>query len=209
MTKNYLPLFLSLFVTCFIFGQSKEDIKKITADYNVAKLKEKEAFYRKKSASDKQKAIAVARQRNWPIYIENPDGSIKELMRLTPEGLPIYYATDNVNAARTTRTNHLNTGGSLGLNLDGQGMTVRVWDGGLVRTNHISFGNRVVAVDATGTTTILHATHVTGTMVAGTNVPSAKGMASQASARTFDWNSDEAEAAAERQARPPPCGRGT
>lgn len=197
MKKNYLLLFFSLLVSCSIFGQSQEDVKKITSNYNIAKLKEKEAFYRKKAANDKQKAIAVARQKNWPIYVENSDGSIKELMRLTPEGLPIYYATDNVAAARATRTNFLNTGGSLGLNLDGQGMTVRVWDGGLVRTNHVSFGNRVTAIDATGTTTILHATHVTGTMVAGSNIAAAKGMASQASARTFDWTADEAEAVAE------------
>ncbi len=197
MKKNYLIMLLSLFTSCSIFGQSKEDIKKITAEYNIANLKAKEAFYRKKAANDKQKAIAVARQKNWPIYVENPDGSIKELMRLTPEGLPIYYATDNVTAARSTRTNHINSGGSLGLSLDGQGMTVRVWDGGLVRTNHNSFGNRVIAVDATGTTTILHATHVTGTMVAGSSIAAAKGMASQANARTFDWDADEAEAAAE------------
>jgi len=197
MNKNYLPLFLSIFVYCSVFGQSPEDVKKITADYDVAKLKEKEAYYRKRSNTEKQKAIAVAKQRNWPIYIETPEGGIKELMRLTPEGLPIYYVTDNVNAARSTRTNHLNTGGSLGLTLDGQGMTVRVWDGGNVRTNHNAFGNRVLALNATDANTVLHATHVTGTMVASANPASVKGMASQANARTFDWDEDDAEAVAE------------
>ncbi len=197
MKRNYSLLVLIIFVSCSVFGQSQEDIKKITADYDIAKLKEKEAYYRKKSIAEKQKAIAVAVQRNWPIYVENQDGSIKELMRLTPEGLPIYYVTDNVNAARSTRTNHLNTGGSLGLNLNGQGMTVRVWDGGNVKTNHNAFGTRVTAVDATDETTALHPTHVTGTMVAAGTPVTVKGMASQANARTFKWTADDAEATAE------------
>ncbi|WP_284650913.1 S8 family serine peptidase [Flavobacterium terrisoli] len=197
MKKNYLLLLLTIFVSCSVFGQSQEDIKKITAEYDIAKLKQKEAFYRKRDRAEKQKAVATALQRNWPIYVEGPNGSIKELMRLSPEGLPIYYATDNVNAAKTTRANHLNSGGSLGLNLDGQGMTARVWDGGNVRTNHNSFGGRVVAVDLSGTETVLHATHVTGTVVAGANIAAAKGMASQANARTFDWGEDDAEAVSE------------
>ncbi|RKS01160.1 S8 family serine peptidase [Flavobacterium sp. 102] len=197
MKKNYSLLLLILFISGSVFGQSQENIKKITAEYDMAKLKEKEASYRKRATAEKQKAIATAKQRNWPIYEETPEGGIKELMALTPEGLPIYYTTDNVNAARTTRTNHLNTGGSLGLNLDGQGMTVRVWDGGNVRTNHTAFGSRVVAVDAATTNTILHATHVTGTMVASANPANVKGMASQANARTFDWGFDDAEVVSE------------
>jgi subtilisin-like proprotein convertase family protein len=197
MKKNYLLLLLSIFVSSSVFGQSQEDIKKITAEYDIAKLKQKEAYYRKKSSAEKQKAIATAKQRNWPIYVETPEGGIKELMGLTPEGLPLYYVTDNVNAARSTRANHLNTGGSLGLTLDGQGMTVRVWDGGNVRTTHSAFGSRVLALNATDVTTVLHATHVTGTIVASASPAAVKGMASQASARTFDWDADDAEAVAE------------
>lgn len=109
MKKNYSLLLLILFISGSVFGQSQENIKKITAEYDMAKLKEKEASYRKRATAEKQKAIATAKQRNWPIYEETPEGGIKELMALTPEGLPIYYTTDNVNAARTTRTNHLNT----------------------------------------------------------------------------------------------------
>ena len=110
--------------------KNPEEIKKITANYDLVKLKEKEEYYRKKSQTEKRKAIAKALEKNWPLFIEKPDGTISELIRLSPEGLPIYYRTDNVNAAKSTRTNHINTGGSLGLNLNGQGMTVRVWDGG-------------------------------------------------------------------------------
>ena len=119
-------------------------------------------------------------------------------MKLTPEGLPIYYYTTNVDAAKSTRTNHLNTNGSLGLNLNGQGMTVRVWDGGNVRTAHNAFGGRVtIGDDASNTANIFHATHVTGTMIASANPANIKGMASQANARTFNWTDDESEAISE------------
>jgi hypothetical protein len=111
MKKKYSLLFSILLVCGSVIGQSKEDIQKITAEYNLSKLKEKEAYYRKKAREQKEKAVAVAKTKNWPIYTVKDDGSVSELMKLTPEGLPIYYSTTNVDAARTTRTNHLNTNG--------------------------------------------------------------------------------------------------
>lgn len=198
MKKKYLLLISTLFVFGAIFGQSKEDIQKITAGYNISILKEKEVYYRKKTREEKQKAVAVAKAKNWPIYTVKEDGSISELMKLSPEGLPIYYTTNNVAAAKSTRVNHLNTGGSLGLNLNGQGMTVREWDGGNVRTTHNAFGGRVTVVDdASNTATIFHATHVCGTLIAAASPASVKGMAYQANARTFNWTDDESEAISE------------
>jgi subtilisin-like proprotein convertase family protein len=198
MKIKYALLF-SIFLVCStIFGQSNEDIQKITATYDLTKLKEKEAYYSKKAREEKEKAIAVALANNWPIYTAKEDGSISELMKLSPEGLPIYYSTDNVASARSTRTNHLNTGGTLGLNLNGQGMTVREWDGGNVRATHTAFGGRVTVVDdPTNTANIFHATHVCGTLIAAASPSSIKGMAYQANARTFNWTNDESEAISE------------
>ena len=200
MKNNSLSLLFLSLLSFSIFAQTQDDIKKITANYDLAKLKEKENFFKSKSQADKQKAIAIALQNNWPIRIEKPDGTISELMRISREGFPIYYTTDNVNAARTTRTNHLNSGGSLGLNLNGQGMTARVWDGGNVRTTHNAFGGRVAVIDDPLTSaTIFHATHVTGTMVASANPTTVKGMAPEANARTFNWTDDLGEVYAEAQ----------
>jgi subtilisin-like proprotein convertase family protein len=162
-------------------------------------LKEKEEFYRKKQETEKRKALAAAKINNWPEFIQKEDGSMAELMKLTPDGYPIYYSTDNVNAAKSTRTNHLHSGGSLGLNLEGQGMTVRVWDGGRVRATHNAFGGRVTVVDDPTETLSAHSTHVTGTMIASANPASVKGMAPQATARTFNWTDDETEALSEIQ----------
>lgn len=200
MKKNCLFFLSVFFVFSSIFGQTKEDVKKITNEYNLPLLKQKEAFYKKKARIEKDKAVAAALSKGWPILTVKEDGSISELMKLSPDGFPIYYSTANVNAAKSTRANHLNTGGSLGLNLNGQGMTVRVWDGGNVRTTHNAFGGRATVVDdPTNNTTAAHPTHVTGTMIAGPSPASVKGMAYQANARTFNWTDDESEAISEIQ----------
>lgn len=199
MKKNILLLAVCSFISFTTIGQTKEEIKKITANYDLVKLKAKEVFLKNKAKVEKEKAIAMAKEKNWPLTIDKNDGGFMELIRVTRDGFPIYYSTDNVAAARSTRTNFLNSGGALGLNLNGQGMTVRVWDGGNVRDTHTAFGGRVTVVDNTNSasTNIFHATHVTGTMIASANPSNIKGMAPSANARTFDWFSDEAEAVSE------------
>jgi hypothetical protein len=115
-------------------------------------------------------------------------------------GVPLYYANDNVKAAKSTRTDFLNTGGGLGLNLDGQNMKVATWDGGPTLITHVEFLNnsnqsRVTTPDASASNPESeHSTHVSGTIIAkGTN-PLAKGMAPQATLASFDWDNDSSEA---------------
>ena len=200
MKKNYFLLLTIIFISCSVFGQSQADVKKIIANYDMTKLKNTEAFYRKKEQADKRKAIAVALTKNWPLSIKDADGNFSELMRLSADGFPLYYSTQNVNAARTTRANHLNSGGSLGLTLNGQGMVVREWDGGNVRASHNAFDGRVAVIDnPSSSSTASHPTHVCGTMVASASPSAVRGMAYQANARTFDWDSDDSEAISEAQ----------
>jgi serine protease AprX len=112
------------------------------------------------------------------------------------DNTPIYTTTDNLNAARATGTMHLQIGGSLGLDLDGAGRTVGVWDGGPLTADHVEFQNetntasRIINVEVIntegGTETTNHGTHVTGTISAKGINPAAKGMATAALIRT--WN---------------------
>ena len=201
MKKPQLFALIFAFFCAFSFSQTKEDVAKIIKEYDVEKIQQKITYFEKLEESEKAKAIAAANKNGWPITIKGDDGSFQELMKLTPDGFPIYYSTTNVNAAKSTRANFLNTGGGLGLTLDGQGMVARVWDGGTVRRSHNGFTGRVTTVDnPSGTTYSDHATHVTGTMIAlPWNFTSAgvKGMASAATARTFYWDNDESEALSE------------
>ena len=78
---------------------------------------------------------------------------------------PIYFTTFNTDAAESTRTNHLHSGGSLNLNLMGKDMTAHVWDAGIARITHQEYdgsggSNRYSVGD--GTTSLhFHAAHVT------------------------------------------------
>lgn len=202
MKIRTLLFVFSVLSSGFVFSQTKEDVEKITKDYDLQKIKELEVSLRKKEVSEKKEAYQAASIKGWPLTIKGEDGSVQELMKLTPDGFPVYYSTQsNVAAAISTRANYLNTGGGLGLSLDGQGMTARIWDQGTVRRTHNGFGGRLTTVDdPSGTVYASHGTHVSGTVVTNTWAGSSatvKGMAFQAEARTFTWDDDEAEAISE------------
>ena len=200
MKKTYLLSLLLLLIANLTYSQTKEDVAKIVGSYDLAKIKELQFELKQKTTLEKQKAEAAAIVNNWPIRVVGKDGSISELMKLTPDGFPIYYTNNNANAAKSTRANHLNTGGTLGLDLNGQGMVARVWDGGTVRASHNLFSGRVTVVDDPSSTTYAaHGTHVTGTIMASNAVATTKGMAYMAQARTFEWTDDNSEALSEVQ----------
>lgn len=122
------------------------------------------------------------------------DGVKKEIYDVINNTEVLYYSTSNFNAARTARTDRLYSGGSLGLNIQGQGMYAYVWDGGSARNTHVEFPNgKVISLD--GSAFEDHATHVTGTIVAQGITASLRGLAFNASAFSFDWNNDYAEMA--------------
>jgi len=198
--KIILILFLSLKFTPS-FSQNAKEIATIVKSYDLKKLQQLQKYYENQSRIQKQQALKAAKLNNWPEFIKNENGSVDELMKLTSDGKPLYYSVNNKDAAKSTRTNFLNSGGGLGLTLDGQNMTARVWDAGKVRTTHQEFGGRVTVNDniAGPTGNHFHATHVTGTIAAAGVVANAKGMAPLAQVRTFDWTNDVSEAISEVQ----------
>jgi len=137
-----------------------------------------------------------AKQHNIPIAFENDKGVFFELQYISDEGVPMYYKTDNRNAAKTISTDKVYSGGGAGLSLDGTGIIPREWDGGGVRRGHQEFGGRVTQVD-NPSSTHWHSTHVAGTIMAAGVQSAAKGMAYNADLRAFDWNSDNSEMASE------------
>lgn len=124
------------------------------------------------------------------------NGAVREIFDINPDGTIAYYSTSNSTASRTARANRLYSGGTLGLNVQGQGMTVGVWDGGSARTTHVEFPDGKV-FSGDGGELDDHATHVMGTVVAAGLTPTLRGIAFDASARSYDWNSDYSEMANE------------
>ena len=135
MKSKILLTFLLIFSFSLVFSQTKEQKKRITKDYNISHLHDLSILFHNNAKANKMKALALAKKNNWKVRYEE-DGNLFELMRVSSIGTPIYYTTYNVDASKSTRANTLNTGGLLGLNLDGQDMTAHVWDGGLARITH-------------------------------------------------------------------------
>ncbi|MDF1571348.1 MAG: S8 family serine peptidase [Bacteroidales bacterium] len=142
--------------------------------------------------SDKQYAEAFARENGIPIRVVYEDGTIHEIRRISKLGQPEYYTTHNLNAAKTTSTNKLWQDGELGLDLDGSGIVVGVWDGGHVRTSHKEFESRARTID-NAEEVIFHATHVAGTIAAAGIRSDARGMAGKSIIDSYDWDGDNSE----------------
>ena len=202
--KNLLTFtFCLIFIS--IFAQTKKERAKIVSSYDKDRISNLKSEL---LSNDKLNKTAIAQ-----FLIENPgfkriirsqDGSIKKIKYII-DNQPIYVTTHNAGSAEATRTNFLHPGGGLNLNLEGENMTIGVWDGDNVRDTHSEFqsnnftqGSRISspdfgASDAYGN----HATHVAGTIIATGINESVKGMAPKASVISYDWDADSVEAANE------------
>lgn len=209
MLKNYYfkgTLFTVLFCSMLTtFGQTKSQRTQITKEYNTKEIKKLSSSFLEKQKTNKKAAITFAKANNIPVSVTLNDGGFAELQKVNADGSLLYYRTFNVAAARSTRTNYLNTGGGLGLSVDGQNMTAYVWDGGHARVTHQEYDgvggtNRVSVEDAStegGTQLNFHAAHVTGTICASGFAANAKGMAAHSKVKGYMWNNDLSEATTE------------
>jgi len=195
-------LVILMLVSVSIQAQTQEQRQRITSRYNTSLLNQLSGEFLSNSKAVQQRLEARAKQLNIEVELTLDNGSYAELQKILQDGTPIYYQTYNVDAARSTRTNHLNIGGSTGFNLDGQNMTAYVWDGGHARVTHQEYQNSessrvtLMDTDSEGLDLNFHAGHVTGTIMASGVVPNAKGMAPQAQVAGYKWNDDLAEATA-------------
>lgn len=160
----------------------------------------KEAFIAKVNRESKEKAAKLQRMaavKGWPLVVNGEDGRISTLHDVTVDGYPLYYTTMNAGSALTSRANKLYPGGSAGLNLTGSGIRLGIWDGGHVRTSHITFSTaRASNRDTTQRGQPNHPTHVAGTMVGnGGSNANAKGIAYEATLWAYDWDGDTQEMA--------------
>jgi len=124
-----------------------------------------------------------------------------ELM-FVENGRPYYYATDNANAAISTATDLVRN--TSPYNLNGEGYTVGIWDGGSVLSTHQEFNsNSVARVNVKdGASSHWHSTHVGGTIGAEGDVASALGMAPSVTIDSYDWNLDQVEVASRAASYP-------
>lgn len=177
-----------------VFAQTEEQRKAIIADTNVERLQELATEYDKAFKENHAKALQMAEEKGWRITFVDENGSGHELQGVSEEGLPIYNKTLNQGSAVTARVDKINSGGSMGLNLNGQNMRVGVWDQNHPRLTHQDFGGRAVVADASATAESFHSTHVLGTIISsGANNSAGRGLAYQAEAWVNNWTNDITE----------------
>ena len=117
MTKILLNLgvvIAILCVSCETVAQS--DIALVTRK---AELQALSKNLKKRDESDRRQVQEFARRTGIPVRRELPNNRVLELQRIAPGIGPIFYITNNVDAADTVSTDEVWPGGSSGLDLDG------------------------------------------------------------------------------------------
>jgi hypothetical protein len=178
-----------------IEAQNDAALEWIRSKTNVEALRQKAQEWRVRDSLRYVEAVAKAKEKGWPIRTEDSTG-VTEIAFLDERGRPVYRTTTNTDAAISTQTDLVHSGGGAGYDLNGENMTIGEWDGGGVLTTHEILTGRVTQRD-TPVATNYHATHVAGTLIgsdAGNN--GSQGMAPDAMLDAYDWNSDNTEMAA-------------
>lgn len=207
MKEKILFLFFICLIINSAFSQTNAEREKITQSYNLIYIEQL------KKELDNE---FIKRENRISIYLKNNNLTTKKVIEEgesrtiydVVDGNPIYRITHNVNSAKATKTDRLQPGGSLGLNLEGLNMVIGVWDEESARGTHDEFKDyqavpmsRVVYPEFGDAgflgTTSNHGTHVAGTLIGKGVNPDAKGMAPKATLRSFDWTSDDTEALTE------------
>ncbi|NNL91457.1 MAG: S8 family serine peptidase [Saprospiraceae bacterium] len=122
--------------------------------------------------------------------LENKGYTIFEIKNNQPQ----YRKVFNSDAAIAMEVDAVRAGGELGLTLDGEGMNIGIWDGGLIRTTHQEYEGRIKYFDSSGSTVFSnHATGVAGTLLGTGLNPNARGMAPMAEGIAYNFINDTQE----------------
>ena len=179
----------------YVHAQTPEQRAKIVSRYDMEALEALRVRLQDEYNANMEKARAMAAEKGWPLVIDTPE-YYATLEGVLETGEPLYSGTFNQGSVVTSRTNHLQAGGALGLNLQGANMAVGVWDQNHPRITHNDFGDRLFTLDGSNVAASFHSTHVTGTMVSsGLNNSAGRGYAPLAFCWVNDWSNDLAEQA--------------
>ncbi|WP_207494854.1 S8 family serine peptidase [Aridibaculum aurantiacum] len=179
-------------------AQSPEQRKQVQAASNVAALNKQLVNINSRLQRDEAAVQAYLQRTPGAKRYFEKNGSLYYIKYIDAQGNPVYINTKNVESCDMIGANQLHPGGSVGANIDGTGMVAGIWDGGQVRSTHELLAGKVTmqaGQTLNSTKGNNHMTHVSGTMVGKVlaNQPSARGIAFGATARNYDWTSDQAE----------------
>lgn len=192
---KYFYVLIGVFCSSSLFSQSKEELKSVIENTNVSQLMELNKQFQAEYVERQERINDYLLKNPQVSRVVKDEFSKKEIYDVI-NGEVSYYETSNFGSSITIRANTLYSGGSLGLNVQGQGMKAFVWDAGGARTTHVEFPNNKVNI-LDGAALDDHATHVTGTIVAQGITANLRGIAFNGSVDSYNWTNDYAEMADE------------
>lgn len=198
MKKIFVLIFVS--VLSVSWSQDRRSIDYIKSNSNIKELESLKIKFQDKFEAESLLISEFLKNNSSYQKSFTIDGVLYDIYTII-DGKPVYRTTDNINSAKATKTNSLQVGGDLGLNLTGNGMYVGVWDGGSVLKTHVEFQNgsttRIITPDNLLSSTHYHATHVAGTIAASGVDNNAKGMATESIVLSYNWANDYSEVLSE------------
>jgi serine protease AprX len=198
LKHNFLIFIIFVIANNFVsYGQTKQEKAKIASTYDQEKINLLNTYFADTFEKQNKRLVKLKALYNWPDTLVTKDGSIASLITVNYLDVPMYVSTMNDEAAQMQNARSLQTGGLLGLNIEGQGMIVGVWDGDKVRDTHNAFSGRIIPGEFL---TVLdgHATHVAGTIASnGIGDLNARGIAPQASIKSYRFRQTQMQGADE------------
>jgi hypothetical protein len=179
VNKTYLFAWILLFGLLDCYSQQSQSLQLLNQKQQII------------DQSRATRVSAFANEKSIPISFNTTEGQHFLLVDIE-NGIPVYLSGLNSDAALTTGASRIQ-GGMLGLNVEGEGILIGVWDEGSV-IDHVELGARVLSIEVIDSKT--HASHVTGTLIASGINPLAKGMAPKATVTNWYFNNDLAEMSA-------------
>ncbi|MEE1899251.1 S8 family serine peptidase [Flavobacterium rakeshii] len=183
-----------------------EQKAKILSHYNLEEGNKLAKALKKEASENYEKALQMAEQNGWPLKLKSEEG-VSYLTGVTETGFPVYKGNYNndgpKSSAATAMVTHLWPGGDLGVDLDGEGMIIGMWELSGCLNTHQDLIGRVESMDGVGFTAgdsdsfgnSAHATHVAGTLIgSGDGDIAARGMAYNAELKAYNIVQDAGEA---------------
>lgn len=192
-TSNFILLCFVFSCVSILSGQTNKQRLEISSRYKSDILSNFKSKLISEHASKTKRIKELAEQNNWNIKQTLVNGKKVALQEIGADGTPLYYETYSDEARWVSKATTLNTNGLMGLDLDGDGMQVGVWDSGIALENHVEYTSRIIKGDD-GREVDSHATRVTGSIISTGHKQEARGVANKASVLTHDWTRDKIEA---------------
>ena len=183
---NFFFLIACMLLTTQLNAQNLTDKVQIVSQTDVDSLN--------KMAEDSRNVQIRYKNKIVPEILVDKNGNREFFSHFESDGTAIYYELENENAAISSDIDEIRSGGVAGLELDGTGLNIGLWDGGRPRPTHQELEGKIIINDAASLD--FHATHVAGILVASGIVPEARGMAPGATVESFTSSGVVSEVAA-------------